>query len=77
MGARFRVQRRGRLRDQTDAIKDAMEQGINEGCATFDAALFDDLNVPEALAGLTRITVGLFETAGAAGSQVVPPSVLR
>ena len=28
-------------RGETDAIKDAMEQGSNEGCATFDAALFD------------------------------------
>jgi twitching motility protein PilU len=28
-------------RGETDAIKDAMEQGINEGCATFDGALFD------------------------------------
>jgi twitching motility protein PilU len=28
-------------RGETDAIKDAMEQGINEGCATFDAALFE------------------------------------
>jgi twitching motility protein PilU len=28
-------------RGETDAIKDAMEQGVNEGCATFDAALFE------------------------------------
>ncbi len=28
-------------RGETDAIKDAMEQGVNEGCATFDGALFD------------------------------------
>jgi twitching motility protein PilU len=28
-------------RGETDAIKDAMEQGVNEGCATFDSALFD------------------------------------
>ena len=27
-------------RGETDAIKDAMEQGINEGCCTFDQALF-------------------------------------
>jgi twitching motility protein PilU len=27
-------------RGETDAIKDAMEQGVNEGCATFDGALF-------------------------------------
>jgi twitching motility protein PilU len=28
-------------RGETDAIKDAMEQGVNEGCATFDGAMFD------------------------------------
>jgi len=28
-------------RGETDAIKDAMEQGVNEGCATFDGALFE------------------------------------
>jgi twitching motility protein PilU len=28
-------------RGQTDAIKDAMEQGAYEGCQTFDSALFD------------------------------------
>jgi twitching motility protein PilU len=28
-------------RGETDALKDAMIQGIHEGCATFDAALFD------------------------------------
>jgi twitching motility protein PilU len=28
-------------RGETDAIKDAMEQGTNEGCATFDSALFE------------------------------------
>jgi twitching motility protein PilU len=27
-------------RGETDAIKDAMEQGINEGCCTFDQALY-------------------------------------
>jgi twitching motility protein PilU len=27
-------------RGETDALKDAMAQGANEGCATFDAALF-------------------------------------
>ena len=32
-------------RGETDAIKDAMEQGVNEGCATFDAALFDLLAI--------------------------------
>jgi twitching motility protein PilU len=35
-----------RIRDliksgETDAIKDAMEQGVHEGCATFDSALYD------------------------------------
>ncbi|MGN6105407.1 MAG: type IV pili twitching motility protein PilT, partial [Kofleriaceae bacterium] len=35
-----------RIRDlikkgEIDAIKDAMEQGVNEGCKTFDGALFD------------------------------------
>jgi twitching motility protein PilU len=28
-------------RGETDAIKDAMEQGAHEGCATFDGALYD------------------------------------
>jgi twitching motility protein PilU len=28
-------------RGETDVIKDAMEQGVNEGCCTFDKALFD------------------------------------
>jgi twitching motility protein PilU len=28
-------------RGETDALKDAMTQGSHEGCATFDAALFD------------------------------------
>jgi twitching motility protein PilU len=28
-------------RGETDAIKDAMEQGAHEGCRTFDASLFD------------------------------------
>jgi twitching motility protein PilU len=28
-------------RGETDAVKDAMEQGVNEGCATFDGALFE------------------------------------
>jgi twitching motility protein PilU len=28
-------------RGETDAIKDAMEQGSNEGCATFDGALYN------------------------------------
>jgi twitching motility protein PilU len=28
-------------RGETDAIKDAMVQGINEGCATFDTAVYD------------------------------------
>jgi twitching motility protein PilU len=28
-------------RGETDAIKDAMEQGVNEGCTTFDGALYD------------------------------------
>jgi twitching motility protein PilU len=41
-------------RGEIDAIKDAMEQGSNEGCATFDGALFDLLargriSEPEAL----------------------------
>ncbi len=28
-------------RGEIDAIKEAMEQGVNEGCCTFDSALFD------------------------------------
>ncbi len=28
-------------RGETEAVKDAMEQGIHEGCQTFDSALFD------------------------------------
>jgi twitching motility protein PilU len=28
-------------RGETDAVKDAMEQGVNEGCATFDGAIYD------------------------------------
>jgi twitching motility protein PilU len=28
-------------RGETDAIKDAMEQGVNEGCATFDGAIYE------------------------------------
>ena len=32
-------------RGEIESIKDAMEQGVNEGCKTFDAALFDLLMV--------------------------------
>jgi len=28
-------------RGETEAVKDAMEQGVHEGCQTFDSALFD------------------------------------
>jgi twitching motility protein PilU len=43
-------------RGETDAIKDAMEQGVNEGCATFDGAIYElvlanRVNEAEALKG--------------------------
>ena len=32
-------------RGEIESIKEAMEQGVNEGCKTFDSALFDLLMV--------------------------------
>ncbi|MBC7975566.1 MAG: PilT/PilU family type 4a pilus ATPase [Myxococcales bacterium] len=66
-------------RGETDAIKDAMAQGTNEGCATFDAALFTLVKAGriaerEALQAADspnnlRIRIDRIRTSGAAGTD--------
>jgi twitching motility protein PilU len=72
-------------RGEIETLKDAMEQGVNEGCATFDMALFDLVTIgkideSEALKAADspnnlRIKMDRLRRAGAGGVQDGP--VLR
>ncbi|MEO7733100.1 MAG: PilT/PilU family type 4a pilus ATPase [Kofleriaceae bacterium] len=70
-------------RGETDAIKDAMEQGANEGCATFDSAIFElvksgRIAEPEAIAAADspnnlRIRIGRARSSSGAPGAEDPP----